>query len=64
MTMLIWRIVLYSVGTILALRSLASLMANHQQQFERKLKRSASPKSGSPPKPLQPEASPNGSVAA
>ena len=37
--MLIWNAILYTLGVGLALRSLLSLMAQHRQQYERKLRR-------------------------
>ncbi len=37
--MLFWTIVLYVAGAFFALRSLLSLMAQHKQVYERKLRR-------------------------
>ncbi len=34
--MAIWHVLLYTVGTALALRSLVSLMAHHKQNYERR----------------------------
>lgn len=38
---MLWHIALYTVGTVLALRSLVSLMANHKRGYERQLQRLA-----------------------
>ncbi|MCA9071884.1 MAG: hypothetical protein KDA84_23310 [Planctomycetaceae bacterium] len=38
---MLWHIALYTVGTVLALRSLVSLMANHKRTCEEQLQRLA-----------------------
>ena len=64
MTIMIWRIVLYTVGTLLAMRSLVSLLANPQRNLERKLRGNASSKGNQPTGVAGSKPGPKESVAA